>query len=104
MTYPILQCYRNALSNSTHVFMNSIYQRFVLVERVTDFQRMADVVNGVFKSVFMTVPKGGASQSLHASFCIYPSIAMYLCYGLLTSFDFTHLPSREGNLTNDIGF
>lgn len=24
--------------------------------------------------VFMTVPKGGASQSLHASFCIYISI------------------------------
>lgn len=35
--------------------------------------------------VFMTVPKGGASQSLHASFCIYTSIELYLNYRMFVS-------------------
>lgn len=51
--------------------------------------------------VFMTVPKGGASQSLHASFSIYTSIEMYLNYGMFVSFDFTDLPSPVGDLSDD---
>lgn len=56
---------------------------------------------GYSRVVFMTVPKGGASQSLHASFCIYTSIEMYLNYGISVSFDFTDLPSPVGDLSDD---
>lgn len=49
----------------------------------------------------MTVPKGGDSQSLHASFSIYTSTELYLNYGMFLLFDFTDLPSPVGDLSDD---
>lgn len=67
------------------LFMNV----FVLVEWVCRLSENGECCVELFAAgpgysrvVFMTVPKGGASQSLHASFCIYTSLEMYLNYGM----------------------
>lgn len=81
---------------------------FVLVEWVCRLSENGECCVELFAAgpgysrvVFMTVPKGGASQSLHASFCIYTSLEMYLNYGMFFSFDFTDLPSPVGDLSDD---